>query len=300
MLLDRLSAMLMSRRRMPAGRLSRRTFLSAGAAAGGGLLLSVDLPTLISGADAADAKAFAPGAFIRVDRSGQVTLIIPQVEMGQGTYTSMPMLIAEELEVDLQQVHVEHAPPDDKLYGNRLLGFQATGGSTSVRAFWEPLRRAGATARSMLVSAAAETWKVDPNSCRAENGAVIHFDRAQALLRRAGRQSGNAAGAGQGSEGSEGVQADRDARQTSRHAGQGERQGGVRHRRQNPRHEDRDSRGLSGIRWQVRAPRRQQGEGGQGRAPNRSSRQCGGCGRRSYGGREKGPGGARHRLGRRR
>jgi isoquinoline 1-oxidoreductase beta subunit len=156
------------------GAVSRRTFLRAGAAAGGGLLLSVGLPALIGGAEAAGTDGFAPGAFIRIDRGGQVTLIIPQVEMGQGTYTSMSMLIAEELEVELQQVAVEHAPPDDRLFVNPLLGFQVTGGSTSVRAFWEPLRRAGATARSMLVSAAAQAWKVDPGSCRAEKGEVIH------------------------------------------------------------------------------------------------------------------------------
>jgi isoquinoline 1-oxidoreductase subunit beta len=161
--------------------LSRRTFLSAGAAAGGGLLLSVGLPTLTAGAEAAETKSFAPGAFVRIDRGGEVTLIIPQVEMGQGTYTSMPMLIAEELEVELQQVHVEHAPPDDKLYANHLLGFQATGGSTSVMAFWEPLRRAGATARNMLVAAAAQTWKVDPGSCRAAGGAVTHIATGRKL-----------------------------------------------------------------------------------------------------------------------
>ena len=159
---------------MPESRLSRRSFLRAGVAAGGGLLLSVAIPKLIVDAEAADANTFAPSAFIRIDRSGQVTLIIPQVEMGQGTYTSMPMLIAEELEVELKQIHIEHAPADDKLYGNPLLGFQVTGGSTSVRAFWEPLRRAGATARNMLVSAAAETWQVDASSCRAERGDVIH------------------------------------------------------------------------------------------------------------------------------
>ena len=159
---------------LPESRLSRRSFLRAGVAAGGGLLLSVTMPKLIGGAEADDANTFAPSAFIRIDRSGQVTLIIPQVEMGQGTYTSMPMLIAEELEVELKQVHIEHAPPDDKLYGNPLLGFQVTGGSTSVRAFWEPLRRAGATARNMLVSAAAETWHVGAGSCRAESGEVIH------------------------------------------------------------------------------------------------------------------------------
>ncbi len=160
---------------------SRRSFLRAGVAAGGGLILSVGLPALIGSAVAADADGFAPGAFIRIDRAGRVTLIIPQVEMGQGTYTSMPMLIAEELEVELQQIEIAHAPPDDKLYGNQLLGFQATGGSTSVRAFWEPLRRAGATARSMLVSAAAQAWKVDPGSCRADKGEVIHAPTGRRL-----------------------------------------------------------------------------------------------------------------------
>jgi isoquinoline 1-oxidoreductase beta subunit len=154
--------------------LSRRAVLRACAAAGGGLLLSLGLPAFMDSAEADDAREFAPNAFIRIGRDGRVTLIIPQVEMGQGTYTSMPMLIAEELDVDLGAVNVEHAPPDDKLYGNRLLGFQATGGSTSVRAFWEPLRQAGAAARSMLVSAAAQTWNADASACLAERGDVTH------------------------------------------------------------------------------------------------------------------------------
>jgi Molybdopterin-binding domain of aldehyde dehydrogenase len=102
--------------------------------------------------------------------------------MGQGIYTSLSMLIAEELEVDLDQVRIEHAPPDKKLYTNPLLGLQATGGSTSVRAAWEPLRRAGATARSMLVSAAAETWNVNTNSCQAEKGTVIHLPTGRKLI----------------------------------------------------------------------------------------------------------------------
>ncbi len=160
---------------LPESGLSRRAFLRTGAAAGGGLLLSIGLPRLIGDAEAAGADGFAPGAFIRIGQDGSITLIIGQVEMGQGTYTSMPMLIAEELEVELNQVHIEHAPPDDKLFGNRLLGFQVTGGSTSVRAFWEPLRRAGATARTMLVTAAAKNWKVEPTACRAEKGEVIHI-----------------------------------------------------------------------------------------------------------------------------
>jgi isoquinoline 1-oxidoreductase beta subunit len=104
-----------------------------------------------------------------------------QVEMGQGTYTSMPMLIAEELEVDLRQVRIEHAPPDEKLYANPLLGMQVTGGSTSVRGFWKPLRIAGAAARMMPVSAAAHTWKVDAASCHVEKGAVIHATTGRKL-----------------------------------------------------------------------------------------------------------------------
>jgi CO/xanthine dehydrogenase Mo-binding subunit len=157
--------------------LSRRTFLRASAATGGGLLVSFSLPARIGTALAAGippARDFTPNGFIRIDREGCVTLIMHKVEMGQGTYTSMPMLLAEELEVDLSQVRLEHAPPDDALYAEPFFGVQETGGSTSVRGNWEPLRRAGATARTMLVSAAAELWQVAPRSCRAAGGVVIH------------------------------------------------------------------------------------------------------------------------------
>jgi isoquinoline 1-oxidoreductase beta subunit len=101
--------------------------------------------------------------------------------MGQGTYTSIPMLIAEELEVDLKQVRLEHAPPNEKLYANPLLGVQATGNSNAVRASWQPLRQAGATARTMLVSAAAKRWNVDPASCRAQSGEVRHAQTGRRL-----------------------------------------------------------------------------------------------------------------------
>ncbi len=107
---------------------------------------------------------------------------MPYVEMGQGTYTSVPMLIAEELEVELKQVRLEHAPPDDKLYGNPLLaGVQATGGSTAMRASWNPMRQAGAIARTMLLSAAAKRWHVDPASCRAQSGEVLHVPTGRSL-----------------------------------------------------------------------------------------------------------------------
>jgi isoquinoline 1-oxidoreductase beta subunit len=155
--------------------LSRRRFLQAGAAAGGGLLLSLSLPLAKVRAEAAGADGFAPNAFIRIGSDGQIALTMPYVEMGQGTYTSIPMLIAEELEVDLKQVKLEHAPPNAKLYGNPLLGgIQATSNSNAVRAAWQPLRQAGATARTMLVTAAAKRWNVDPASCRAQSGEVLH------------------------------------------------------------------------------------------------------------------------------
>ena len=150
--------------------LSRRSFIRVSAAAGGGLLLGFALPPYPAEA----AEDFAPNAFIRIDTGGQVTLVMPQVEMGQGIYTAQAMLIAEELEVDLATVQLEHAPANDKLYANPLIGFQVTGGSTSVRAFWEPLRRAGATAREMLVAAAAESWGVEACSCHAGKGVVTH------------------------------------------------------------------------------------------------------------------------------
>jgi isoquinoline 1-oxidoreductase beta subunit len=102
--------------------------------------------------------------------------------MGQGTYTSIPMLIAEELEVELKQVRLEHAPPDEKRYGNPLLGgVQATGNSNAVRASWQPLRQAGATARTMLIAAAAQRWNVDPASCRAQSGEVLHVPTTRRL-----------------------------------------------------------------------------------------------------------------------
>jgi isoquinoline 1-oxidoreductase subunit beta len=157
------------------GGVSRRTFLKVSAAAGGGLLIGFYLPAArVAPATAANAGDFAPNAFVLIGRDDSVTLIMPQVEMGQGTYTSMPMLIAEELEVDLGRIELEAAPPDDRRYANSLIGFQVTGGSSSVRAMWEPLRRAGAVARVMLISAAAQGWNVDPTSCRAERGEVIH------------------------------------------------------------------------------------------------------------------------------
>ncbi len=143
-------------------------------------MLSLRLP-VVSDAAATGAEPFAPNGFVRIGTDGQVVLIMPYVEMGQGTYTSIPMLIAEELEVELRQVRLEHAPPNEKLYTNPLLGEQATGNSNAIRGAWKPLREAGATARTMLVAVAAKRWKVDPVSCRAQNGVVHHPPTARKI-----------------------------------------------------------------------------------------------------------------------
>src|SRR5262249_58281474 len=144
---------------------SRRPFL--GSALAGGFLLAFHLPVRAAG-------EFAPNAFIRIDGTGKTTLVMPQVEMGQGVYTSISMILAEELDADFSRVVVQHAPPDDKLYGNPMFGIQVTGNSNSIRSFWKPLREAGARARAMLVQAAAAQWQVEPASCSTANGEVSH------------------------------------------------------------------------------------------------------------------------------
>lgn len=166
---------------------SRRALLKASAAAGA-LLVGFEF-AMNKGEAAAGESVF--NAFVRIGADDAVTLVIPRVEMGQGTYTSLALLIAEELEVDPGRVRLEHAPANDKLYG-RNGGAQVTGGSTSVSSSWMTLRQAGAAARMMLVSAAAQTWGVDAASCRAGDGAVVHAAsgrrlRYGALAERAAR-----------------------------------------------------------------------------------------------------------------
>ncbi|WBL78154.1 xanthine dehydrogenase family protein molybdopterin-binding subunit [Bradyrhizobium xenonodulans] len=157
--------------------LSRRTLLTGGLATG--FLLAFHLPLRaavnepVQPPDATDGK-FAPNAFIRIDATGRTILMMPQVEMGQGTYTSISAVLAEELDADWSKVEVQHAPPNDKLYGNPTFGLQVTGNSNSIRAWWTPLRKAGATARAMLVQAAASQWGVEPASCTASRGEVAH------------------------------------------------------------------------------------------------------------------------------
>ena len=162
---------------------SRRHLLTGGLA--GGFLLAFHLPVRAANEPVAMAYApegpFVPNAFIRIDKAGKTTLVMPQVEMGQGVYTSLPMILAEELDADYAQVALMHAPASDKLYGNPAFGIQATGNSNSVRAFWLPLRKAGAEARAMLVQAAAQQWQVEPASCTTANGQVIHATSGRKL-----------------------------------------------------------------------------------------------------------------------
>ena len=149
---------------------SRRDFLKTSAAGGGALVIGIALPGMFQEALAAtDSKM---NAWIRIGSDNSVTILCARSEMGQGVVMALPTLVAEELEVDLKKVKVEFAPPGED-YINAMLGGQITGGSTSVRDGWEKLRVAGAQARTMLVSAAADKWGVDAGKCHAMNGSVM-------------------------------------------------------------------------------------------------------------------------------
>jgi len=160
--------------------MKRRSFLKVGAAAGGGLLISIYLPEAARAGRAAGvpqpgmaALPFAPNAFVRIGTDDNVTVIVNKSEMGQGVYTSLPMLLAEELEADWSKIKVESAPVD-AAYNHPVFGIQMTGGSTSTASEWERFRKAGATARVMLIAAAAQKWNVDAKGLLAEKGFVIN------------------------------------------------------------------------------------------------------------------------------
>ena len=148
---------------------SRRNFLKTSVLASGGLLMGLTLP---GSSLLAAGTLHTPNAWVHIADDNTITLLSARSEMGQGVYTSMPMLIAEELNVELTQIKVAIAPPN-AAYVNALLGAQITGGSTSVRDGWEKLRTGGAQVREMLISAAAAQWNVDRSTLRAENGMVL-------------------------------------------------------------------------------------------------------------------------------
>src|SRR5438552_3591524 len=151
---------------------TRREFLQTASVVGAGLVIGFYLPPGRGRVTAATGP-FAPNAWLRIGTDDSVLVMVDRSEMGQGVATSLPMLLAEELEADWSKIKIEFAPAD-KAYTNPMFGMQGTGGSTSVRAAFTPLRKAGAAARELLVAAAAQTWSVDKAECRAERGAVIH------------------------------------------------------------------------------------------------------------------------------
>jgi len=165
-----------------AASVTRRQFVLISAAVGGALVLGVALrrrQQMVHGGVAARGKL---NAYVRIEPNGRITCVMPKVEMGQGTYTSLPMLIAEELEVDLAAITVEAAPPDPAVYGfavdpaapEGIERDQSTGTSLSIIQCWTPLRQAGASARLMLIQAAAQRWRVPVGTCHAQHGEVIH------------------------------------------------------------------------------------------------------------------------------
>ncbi len=155
--------------------IDRRGFLKASAAAGGGLLVAFYVPGLDLGlpAQAPKPQPLLPFAYVKIAPDETVTIVANHSEMGQGVYTSLPMLLNEELQADWSRIRVESAPVD-AAYNHPVFGMQMTGGSTTTAAEWDHYRKIGAAARIVLIGAAAQQWKVDASTCRAENGVVIH------------------------------------------------------------------------------------------------------------------------------
>src|SRR6202049_261560 len=144
--------------------LSRREFVTAGVAAGAGLVIGFYLPHK----SGAPEESFSPTAYLRITPDNKITIVVARSEMGQGVRTALPMILAEELEADWKQITIEQAG------ASTLFGDQTTGGSASVRTTWAPMRKAGAQAREMLITAAATQWGVPLESCKAESASVIH------------------------------------------------------------------------------------------------------------------------------
>ena len=164
--------------------LSRRSFLKTAATATGGLVIAVYLPACSKPEEAAKnagpVKQVTANAWLKIGTDGSITVLCDRSEMGQGVYTALPTLIAEELGVEPSSVKVEFAPPG-KEYINNLLGGQVTGGSTSVRDAWDKLRMAGAEARMRLINAAAKDWGAPPQSCSVADGYVVFTSRRKSF-----------------------------------------------------------------------------------------------------------------------
>jgi isoquinoline 1-oxidoreductase beta subunit len=151
--------------------LSRRDFVGAGIAAGAGLVIGFYLPH----GGGSRKESFSPNAYLRITPDNKVTIVVARSEMGQGVRTALPMILAEELEADWKQIEIEQAG------ASTLFGDQTTGGSASIRTTWDPMRKAGAIAREMLISAAASTWGVPRSACTAENSHIKHAASIRSL-----------------------------------------------------------------------------------------------------------------------
>jgi len=150
--------------------ITRREFVGAGIAAGAGLVIGFYLPH-----GTKEKKSFSPNAYLRITADNKITVVVARSEMGQGVRTALPMILAEELEADWKQIEIEQAG------ASSFFGDQTTGGSASIRTCWDPMRKAGATAREMLISAAALTWEVPRSACSAEGGRIRHSASARSL-----------------------------------------------------------------------------------------------------------------------
>src|SRR5215472_17833053 len=161
------------RRQSMSAMLSRRAFLKTGSTAATGLVIGFYLPGRSAAAAGSVIEApppvLSPNAWLRIDAKGQVTVLVEKSELGQGVFTSIWMIIADELEVEWSAIHVEQAPTQPEVYHDLI-----TGGSGSIWESWTPLREAAAKARELFVQAAAHKWRVRPEACRAAKGSVIH------------------------------------------------------------------------------------------------------------------------------
>ena len=222
--------------------------MKTSALAGGGLLLACHLPFGSRNAVAAGETVFAPNAFLRIGKDESVTVIVNKSEMGQGVYTSLPMLLAEELCCDWKRVTFQASPVAPEYNHAQFGPIMVTGGSTSVRSEWDRLSVAGAAAREMLVAAAAQQWKVDPAACRAENG-MVHGPGGKQLS--FGKLAARAAKLPVPKEPKLKSGSKKTARQAappSGQSGQDQRYGRLRHRRPSAGHADRRHRPSAGLR----------------------------------------------------
>ena len=243
---------------------TRRGFLRTAALSSGALVLALHLPgcskTPPSQTSAA-AGPLAPNAWLRIDADDTITFQCDRSEMGQGVYTALTMLLAEELGADLDRIRIEFAPPGEA-YVNKLMGGQITGASTSVRDAWPKLRLAGAQAREMLIAAAAAHWKLAPADCRVEAGSVVGPDGSRLTFGALARRGGEAAGARGGhAQGAGGFPHHRHTAAATGYTDEGRRVGRVRHRRAPARNVVRGARAAARAQGRAQEFRRRQGEG---------------------------------------